>query len=187
MPKTAYSPDTGELIVTNKPGDWMALTDLVPPVFNSATQGCFFREGAWVIVDAAIAPDHPSFSEVKSAFIVRVDADADLIYAAALGNREAEYKQAEDEATVFKAASYGGTVPLYVHAWAAAKGKSAQWAADDILSTAAAWRTAQAAIRTNRLACKEAARSATTAEELAPIVTQWNGFVVAITAQLKTP
>ena len=56
MSKTAYSPDTGELIVTNKPGAWMGLTDLVPPVFDSATQGCFFREGAWVIVDAVIEP-----------------------------------------------------------------------------------------------------------------------------------
>ena len=56
MSKTAYSPDTGELIVTNNPGAWMGLTDLVPPVFDRATQGCFFREGAWVIVDAVIAP-----------------------------------------------------------------------------------------------------------------------------------
>lgn len=52
MPKTAYSPNTGELIVTDKPGDWMGLTDLVPPSFDRATQGCFFRDGAWEIVDA---------------------------------------------------------------------------------------------------------------------------------------
>lgn len=141
----------------------------------------------------ARAPDLPayepelSFSLEKSAFIVKVDADADAIYASALGNRETEYKQAEAEASAFRAAGYSGQVPEYVKAWATAKGESAQWAADSILATATAWRATQAQIRTNRLACKEAARAATTAEELAPVVAQWDAFVVAITTQLRTP
>lgn len=47
-----YSPATGELIVTDTPASWMASTNLPPPAFAPATQGCFFRNGAWVIVDA---------------------------------------------------------------------------------------------------------------------------------------
>ena len=68
MSKTAYSPDTGELIVTNNPGAWMGLTDLAPPVFDNATQGCFFRGGAWVIVDAEIPPPASTVPQIVSRF-----------------------------------------------------------------------------------------------------------------------
>ena len=182
-----YSPHTGEHIKTEAPQNWMGHAGVAAPEYDRAIQGCFFREGAWVVVDAEITPDQPEFSVVKSTFIVRIDADADTIYASALGNRETEYKQAEAEASAFRDAGYSGQVPEYVQAWASAKGASAQWAADSILATATAWRATQAQIRTNRLACKEAARAATTAEELAPVVAQWDAFVVAITAQLRTP
>lgn len=54
-----YSPHTGELINTNTPSDWMAVTEITPPVFDSAVEGCFFREGAWVIVvSEPPAPQH---------------------------------------------------------------------------------------------------------------------------------
>lgn len=139
----------------------------------------YYRETVPVLI--------PSLSASIGATVKAIDADADAIYAAALGNREAEYKQAEDEAIAYRTANYSGDVPPYVQAWSSAKRKTAQWAAEDILATALAWRTAQAAIRTNRLACKEAARSATTTEELAPVVAQWHAFVVSITAQLNTP
>ena len=127
----------------------------------------------------------PKIDGQKRTIITKIDADSDAIYAAALGNRETEYKQAEDEANAFLAACYSGDAPPYVQAWSSAKRKTAQWASDDILATALAWRTAQAAIRMNRLSYKEAARSATTAEELALVVTQWDTFVGAITAQLR--
>ena len=68
MTQYTYSPDTGELIVTNNPGAWMGLTDLVPPIFDSATQGCFFRSGAWVIVDAEIPPPASTVPQIVSRF-----------------------------------------------------------------------------------------------------------------------
>ena len=68
MSNYAYSPDTGELIVTNNPGAWMGLTDLAPPVFDNATQGCFFRGGAWVIVDAEIPPPASTVPQIVSRF-----------------------------------------------------------------------------------------------------------------------
>ena len=45
----------------------------------------------------------------------------------------------------------GDPAPASVASWATAKGMTAQQAADDINATAAAWRTAQAAIRAARL------------------------------------
>lgn len=53
MTQYAYSPDTGELIRTETPSDWMGVTDAIPPDFNPETAGCFWRNGAWVIVTSA--------------------------------------------------------------------------------------------------------------------------------------
>lgn len=50
MRQYAYSPDTGELIQTDTPADWMGITDLIPPTFDLTKDGCFFRNGAWVII-----------------------------------------------------------------------------------------------------------------------------------------
>ena len=52
MPEFYYSPHTGEHINTNTPADWMGKTSIVPPPFNAANQGAFFREGAWVVETA---------------------------------------------------------------------------------------------------------------------------------------
>lgn len=51
-----YSPHTGELIRTETPADWMAQTHLVPPAFDAQEQGCFFRNGNWVLVDPTPEP-----------------------------------------------------------------------------------------------------------------------------------
>ena len=117
----------------------------------------------------------------RDKLIRQIDMDADAIYAAVQGNRGNEYALAEQDAIAFKAASYTGTVPASVQSWATAKAQTAQWAADDILATASAWRTAMGAIRSNRLQRKEQARVAT---DLAPVAAAWNGFVVAIRSQL---
>jgi hypothetical protein len=52
MSTFAYSPNTGELIRTETPADWMGVTDTEPPVFDSATAGCFWRQDHWEIVVA---------------------------------------------------------------------------------------------------------------------------------------
>lgn len=52
MSNYAYSPDTGELIRTDAPADWMGTTDVSPPNFDAATQGCFWRGDHWEIVNA---------------------------------------------------------------------------------------------------------------------------------------
>ena len=52
MTKYAYSPDTGELIRTDNPSDWMGIADVAPPAFDPATAGCFWRIDHWEIVVA---------------------------------------------------------------------------------------------------------------------------------------
>lgn len=125
----------------------------------------------------------PLYDQIK-ATVKKIDADTDAIYAKAIGGRAAEYMQAESDALAYKAAGDTGAVPDSVKSWADATGKTASWAADDTLATATAWRNAQAAIRKNRLACKEAARKVTTDAGLAAVMAQWSAFVTAITASL---
>lgn len=48
----AYSPDTGEIITTDEPAEWMSTTLIAPSSYDPAIAGCFFRNGAWEIVVA---------------------------------------------------------------------------------------------------------------------------------------
>ena len=113
--------------------------------------------------------------------MLQIDADTDAIYRAVEGDRTTEYLRAEEEAKAFKEANYTGTVPDSVASWASAKGESATWATDDILTTARGWRQAQSSIRATRLTCKERAR---VESDLAPIAAAWAGFAVAIKTAL---
>lgn len=120
--------------------------------------------------------------ELTSSYLVRqIDSDVDAIYASVQGNRGPEYALAEAEATAFKAGGYEAPAPSSVAAWATAKGQPAQWAADDILATAAAWRYAMSVIRSQRLAHKELAR---TSVDLAAVKASWQAFAAGIRSQL---
>ena len=84
-----YSPNTGELIETSVPSDWMGKTAIAPPQFDRAAQGCFFRDGAWVIVDAVKA-ENPRIEEIKAELVaidmrrIRPLAEGDSDYLATL-------------------------------------------------------------------------------------------------------
>ena len=136
----------------------------------------------WVL-DLAPAPAY-DLAAARSALVVQIDRDADAIYAAVIGNRTTEYQMAEADAQAFKDAGYTGIVPASVQCWADVKVQTAQWAADDILTTASAWISAQGAIRANRLARKEDARNAADEAAVAAVVNQWTAFVATIRAQL---
>ena len=69
-----YSPDTGELIVTDTPAKWMAATSIQPPEFDRATASCFFRGGAWEIV--AAAPDTTQRRAEILARLAEIDAES---------------------------------------------------------------------------------------------------------------
>jgi hypothetical protein len=117
----------------------------------------------------------------RKALLLKIDNDTDAIYRAVQGERAMEYLQAESDAKYFKSTGYTGTPPDSVGSWANAKGKTAIWATDDILTTAAGWRQAQSSIRATRLTLKEQAR---TGNDMAPIAAQWAGFLMAIKAAL---
>lgn len=57
MAQYAYSPDTGELIRTDNPADWMGATSVAPPEFDPATAGCFWRGDHWEIVPGEVPSD----------------------------------------------------------------------------------------------------------------------------------
>lgn len=128
-----------------------------------------------------------NLAENKKRFVKQIDADTDAVIGAVIGNRESEYELAEAQATAYAAAGYTGTAPAYVQSWADAKAEqawTAQTAADDILATANAWRTAQAALRAQRLLRKEQAKNAADAAALDTVAAQWAGFLSAVKAQL---
>lgn len=116
--------------------------------------------------------------------VARIDADVDAIYGAVIGARQAEYELAERQAQAFADAGYEGEAGPMVQSWATVKGWSAQQAADDILSVAAAWRTAQAAIRAQRLAAKEKVRTAPSESAIGAALAAWDGFTTIVRGQL---
>lgn len=164
-----------------------------PPSYNAFTEKIstdvpVLQDGQWKQSWRVDPLDGVAASVAKAdaitTLVKKIDADADAIYAAALGNRATEYTQAEEQAIVYRSAGYSGDVPDYVQVWADAKGESAQWAADNIIATADAWRAAQTAIRAQRLLRKEQAKAATTQAELDAVATAWGGFVSLIKTQL---
>lgn len=74
MTQYAYSPDTGELIRTDSPSDWMGLTDVPPPPFDPATAGCFWRNGDWVVVYPT--PNHEQRIGEISARLTQIDVES---------------------------------------------------------------------------------------------------------------
>jgi len=140
---------------------------------------------AWLAAGNVPQPaDVPSLAAQQADAVRQIDADADAIYGAVLGNRGEEYKNAEADALAYQAAGYQGTVPAGVASWATASGMTAQDAGDDILATAANWRGAMAQIRAERLLCKKLAEAAVDQAALDAVLAQWAGFVIAMRAGL---
>lgn len=53
----AYNPATGELIRTDNVADWMGTTEVPPPEFDPATDGCFWRGDHWELVPGEVPSD----------------------------------------------------------------------------------------------------------------------------------
>jgi hypothetical protein len=150
------------------------------------TLGGMVRVGNALVFDAAVFAS-TSAADValkKHRALLKIDADADAIYSAVVGSRAQEYELAEKHAQEYTAAGYTGTVPSGVQSWATAKGWTGEQAAADILTTSAQWRTAQAAVRAERLLRKEQVRTATDAAGITAAMSAWNGFVTYMRGQL---
>ena len=118
--------------------------------------------------------------KLKARLLLKIDNDTDEIYGAVIGERANEYNDAAAQAQDFKKGGYAGTAGNKIASWANAKGWTATQAADDILAQAVQWRSIEDAIRSNRLARKEAARNATLESSLITIEGDWQTFVTYI-------
>ena len=159
----------------------VASLDAIPGLIDAAIGGTI---GDSIVNGAVVQQAGPDIDIRRAELIKRIDADVDKVYDDCIGSRTTEYLMAETEAAAYKLDGYAGDVPASVQAWATAKSATAQWAADDVLSAAAGWRAAQAALRAHRLARKESARVAVDNAALDAIEAQRSGFIAAIRAQL---
>ena len=147
---------------------------------SDGSQDSFILPGLTPITNAEAteitAPPPPTADQLAA----QIDAEADTIIGAVIGNRAQEYVDADAAAAAYKAAGYSGPVPGPVQVWATVEGRTAAWAADNILAQADAWRTASLAIRQARLTTKKRVRDGDAAGALAA----WAGFVSTIKTQL---
>jgi hypothetical protein len=170
-PALCYHPDIAKFYDTEVP----------PGTENGAT----LVDGEWVNPLPPVYVPQPDITPTPTTaeLVSLIDSQTDAIYGAVLGNRGTEYELAEQEATAYKAAGYPTTAPTSVVSWATAKQWTNQQAADDIIATATAWRSAMAAIRSKRLLCKQLATSSV-ASVRADASVEWAEFVTAIKQQL---
>lgn len=167
-----------------------ALTQRVHEVPPVKVDGQWVRQ--WEVLALSPGEVASALSTATRALALRIDAEADAIRNAVLGGRTTEYQAAEADALAFKAAGYAGPVPPGVKSWLDAKtavgaGWTAQQCADDILATAASWRSAEAAIRSNRLLRKLQAEAATTQAGIDAADAAWGVFTAAVKVRLGVP
>ncbi|NYT46313.1 hypothetical protein H0A64_15945 [Alcaligenaceae bacterium] len=55
----AYSPHTLEHIQTDNPAPWMGRAGVAAPAYNAQTQGCFWRDDVWEVVDVVPVVEIP--------------------------------------------------------------------------------------------------------------------------------
>lgn len=107
--------------------------------------------------------------------------DVDTVTADAVGNRTEEYRDAEEAARAFAAAGYEGDVDLSVSSYAqfnpTGEAQTNQWAADQIITRADAFRAAQKEMRAKRFESQAAIRAATNLDELNAAVAAWDQFI----------
>lgn len=187
MPGQTYARIEGGVVV-----ELLATSGDITTMFNPAliwvtvsTEGVAV---GWSYGDGVFVPPTeplpPPLADHQKAARSRIDADVDGVFRDVVGNRTTEYQLANEDATAFKQAGYVGTVPASVQCWATVKGWTAQQAADDILSTAANWLSAQQSMRANRLARKQDVTTATTNAQVDEVLSTWSTYIAGMRSLL---
>lgn len=167
MTKHAYSPDTGELIRTETPAEWMELTDVAPPEFDPATAGCFWRGDHWEIVPGEVPSDSVAQLKVDAANAIdNAAGEARAKYITIAPGQEGTYLLKAQRARELSAKNYQGPVPSLIQAEMDATGATVQQACADILAQEAAWEYKAGQIETARRVGKERVKAATTSAEI---------------------
>lgn len=119
------------------------------------------------------------------AAVARCYTDIDAVYAAAIGNRQAEYTDAEADARAFVAgAEATENVAGFARANPTGIEQSNLWSAEQIIARADAFRAAQVAMRTQRFDSQAAMRACLTPAALAHVVYLWDEFITTLRQQL---
>lgn len=169
-----YSPDTGEHIVTDNPAPWMARAGVAAPTYNAAVEGCFFQNGAWVIVPASIptAADLLLTAQENASSLIDTQAGKTRSkYITTVAGQSETYLSKATDAANYKAAGYP-FASIASYPWVQAEAKAingstptaaqAQAATDGILAAQAAWIALGASIEQARRAGGVAVAAATT-------------------------
>lgn len=126
---------------------------------------------------------------LKASAIEKTYADVDAVILAAVGNRAEEYKDAEAAARAFLASGDGSSVDVTVSSYAlynpTGQVQSNEWAAEQIIQRADAFRAAQKAMRAERFARQAQMRAVAAPAELAVVVEGWEAFIAAVRADLE--
>lgn len=156
----------------------------IPPV----TLGAMKRIGNSLVLDDfqkdLINKNQLKYNKIESLKII--DGSSDELITAAIGRRDTEYLQAEKQAQEFIAAGYKGNTYPYVSSWATAKNETNEWAADNIIETATAWREVQSDLRAKRLMHKENVRNSETQEEIDTVMASWHGYINALKQSMES-
>ena len=147
----------------------------LPPV----TLGAMKRIGDSLIVDNAELEsiNIKQLQDKKSQSLKFIDESSDDVITAVIGRRDTEYLQAEKQAQEFIDAGYTGNTHPYVSSWAIAKNETDEWAADNIIETATAWREVQSDLRAKRLLHKENVRNSATQQDIDTVMGSWKMYI----------
>ncbi len=139
-------------------------------------------------VSAAAVPD---LAGMLAQALAQTYLDVDLVHRDAVGSRATEYQEAEAAARAVLAPGFEGPADDYVRGFAlhnpTGQEQTDQWAAEQIVARADAFRWAQKSMRTLRFQRQAEMRAAVTAEELHSVVALWSGFIATLRAQLGLP
>lgn len=140
-------------------------------------------------VGGAIAADNSqALDDLKANAIAKTYRDVKKAHRDAAGDLTTEYLDAEKVARSFAAGGYAGEAEEEVHSYAldnpTGQVQTDQWAAEQIIARADAFRVAQKAMRTARFKRQSEMRTAETANDLNAVVAAWDGFIAGLRAQL---
>lgn len=173
------------------------VADMAPPAITSTQR--LVADGAeqdaegvwvarWLVVDKTaedLAAEAAALQLQTAAAIAATYRDVDAVYSDAIGQRGPEYADAETDARAFIA---GGELTAYVSDFAqdnpTGQAQSNQWAAENIIARADAFRSAKLAMRSARFARQTEMRAATTTAALQLAISSWEGFIAGVRAQL---
>lgn len=163
----AYSPDTGELIQTATPAAWMKTTAIAPPAFDASTAGCFFRNGAWVVVQSG-----KTLAEVKAEKIAEINGKCQQeLFAIVLPYPQQETLTWPNQYAEAQAFTINSTAPTpMLSAIATASGQTVSALAASVLLKAAAYNAMSGAAVGKRQALTAQVQAATTVSGVQAVI-----------------